>query len=103
MCYLTDESNYKVEFEYQPDNFGFEAIHKLIQAACQELGICNTNIYEEQYTLIYCFKTPCSYAYIKVMYNGRKVVTTIMPYSTLGENDDKLNSLLETLQHLWQM
>ena len=103
MCYLTDESNYKVEFEYQPYNFGFEAIHKLIQAACQELGICNTNIYEEQYTLIYCFKTPCSYAYIKVMYNGRKVVTTIMPYSTLGENDDKLNSLLETLQHLWQM
>ena len=102
MCYLTDESNYKIRFEYQPQNLGFEAVHEVIQATCKKLGICNTNIYQENYTWVYCFKTSCSYAYIKLMYNGKNIITTVSPYSTLGGNDDKLNSLLEILQHLWQ-
>ena len=102
MCYLTDESNYKIRFEYKPQDLGFEAVHEVIQAACKELGICNTNIYQENYTWVYCFKTLCSYAYIKLMYNGKNIITTVTPYSTLGANDDKLNSLLELLQHLWQ-
>lgn len=102
MCYLTDESNYKIRFEYQPQDCGFEAVHEAIQAACKELDICNTNIYQENYTWVYCFKTLCSYAYIKIMYNGKHIITTVMPYSTLGANDEKLNALLELLQHLWQ-
>ena len=102
MCFLSDESNYKIRFEYKPQVYGFEAVHEVIQAACQELGICNTNIYQENYTWVYCFKTLCSYAYIKLMYNGKNIITTVTPYSTLGANDDKLNSLLEILQHLWQ-
>ena len=102
MCYLIDESNYKIRFEYQPQDCGFEAVHEVIQAACSELDICNTNIYQENYTWVYCFKTLCSYAYIKVMYNSKNIITTVMPYSTLGTGDDKLNALLEILQHLWQ-
>lgn len=102
MIFLNDESNYSIDFEYKPENYGFETIHSVIQAACKELGICNTNIFEEQYNLVYCFKTIDSYAYIKLTYNGKKIVTTIMPHSTLGASDAKLNSLLETLQHLWQ-
>lgn len=102
MIFLNDESNYSIDFEYKPENYGFETIHSVIQAACKELGICNTNIFEEQYNLVYCFKTIDSYAYIKLTYNGKKIITTIMPYSTLGVNDTKLNSLLETLRHLWQ-
>lgn len=102
MIFLNDESNYNIYFEYKPENHGFETIHSVIQAACKELGICNTNIFEGQYNLVYCFKTIDSYAYIKLTYNGKKIVTTIMPHSTLGANDAKLNSLLETLQHLWQ-
>ena len=102
MCYLTDESNYKIKFEYKPQDCGFEAVHEVIQAACRELDICNTNIYQENYTWVYCFKTLCSYAYIKIMYNGKHIITTVMPYSTLGANDEKLNALLELLQHLWQ-
>ncbi len=102
MRFLNDESNYNIKFEYQPENYGFEAVHSVIQAACQELGISNTNIFEEQNNLVYCFRTLDSYAYIKLTYNGKKKITTIMPYSTLGSNDTKLNSLLETLKHLWQ-
>lgn len=102
MIYLTDESNYTIKFEYHPEYDDFDAIHQIIQASCQELGICNTNIYSEQYSIIYCFRTHCSYAYIKVMYNGKKVITQIMPHSTLGEQDDKLNVLLNTLHSVWQ-
>ncbi len=102
MCYLTDESNYDIRFEYKPQDCGFEAVHEVIQAACKELGICNTNIYQENYTWVYCFKTPRSYAYIKLTYNGKNIITTLTPYSTLGANDDELNSLLEILKHLWQ-
>ncbi len=102
MCYLTDESNYKIRFDYKPQNCGFEAVHEVIQAACKELGICNTNIYQENYAWVYCFKTQCSYAYIKLTYNGKNIITNVTPYSTLGADDDILNSLLEILQHLWQ-
>ena len=102
MCFLSDESNYKIRFEYAPQNDGFGALHEVIQAACQELNICNTNIIHQNYAIVYCFRTISSYAMIKFMYNGRKRITTVMPSSTLGGNDDKLNSLLEILQHLWQ-
>ena len=101
MCYLTDELNYKIKIDYKPQNFGFEAVHEAILAACKELGICNTNIYSENYALVYCFKTSCSYAYVKLTYNGKNIITTVTPFSTLGESDDKLTSLLEILQHLW--
>jgi hypothetical protein len=83
-------------------NEGFDAVHQLIQAECLELGICITNIYAESFTWVYCFKTICSYAYIKIMYNGRKCITNIAPFSTLGENDEKIKTLLEALKHLWQ-
>ena len=67
-----------------------------------DLSIGITNIFSESYAYVYCFKTPQSYAYIKVVYNGRGIITTIQPFSTLGANDDVLNKLLETLHHLWQ-
>ena len=100
--YFADESNYEIQFEYQPQNYGFEAVHTLILAESQELSIGITNIFSESYAYVYCFKTPQSYAYIKVVYNGRGIITTIQPFSTLGANDDVLNKLLETLHHLWQ-
>ena len=102
MKHFDDESNYSIQFEYQPDNYGFEAIHSLILAECQELGIGITNIYSEAYAYVYCFKTPKSYAYIKVVYNGKGIITTIMPYSTMGTDDESINKLLESLHHLWQ-
>ena len=99
---FADESNYGIKFEYQPQNYGFEAVHTLILAECQELGIAITNVFSEQYAYVYCFKTPLSYAFIKVFYNGKGIITSIMPSSTLGEEDEILNKLLETLHHLWQ-
>ena len=102
MCYLENESSYKIKFEYNPMNDGFESVHQLIQAECQELNICNTNIYAGNFMWVYCFKTPSSYAYLQIIYNGKKLITSIAPFSTLGEGDETLKSLLESLKHLWQ-
>ena len=102
MCYLENESSYKIKFEYNPMNDGFESVHQLIQAECQDLNICNTNIYAGNYMWVYCFKTPCSYAYIQIVYNGKKLITSIAPFSTLGDSDEILKTLLESLKHLWQ-
>lgn len=102
MCFLTDETNYKINFDYQPQNQGFDAVHGIITAACNDLGVCITNIYNESYALVYCLKTPCSYGYIKLAYNARHIITTAQPFSTLEAEDEKLNAILESLKHLWQ-
>ena len=102
MCYLEDESSYKIRFDYNPMNNGFEAVHQLIQAECQELNICNTNIYTESYALVYCLKTTTSHAYLKISYNGRKIITAIAPFSTAGDNDTQLKTIIDSLKHLWQ-
>ena len=102
MCYLEDESSYRIKFDYNPKNDGFEAVHQLIQAECQELNVCNTNIYSENYAMVYCLKTSTSHAYLKLSYNGRKIITAIAPFSTAGDNDTQLKTIIESLKHLWQ-
>lgn len=102
MCYLEDESSYRIKFDYNPMNDGFDAVHQLIQAECQELNVCNTNIYSENYAMLYCLKTSTSHAYLRLTYNGRKIITAIAPFSTAGDNDTQLKTIIESLKHLWQ-
>lgn len=100
--YLSSESSYPIQFEYKPQNDGFEAAHTLITAGCKELEILNTNIFKEGYNIVYCLKTTSSYAYLKLTFNKRGIITTLMPFSTLGKEDTALSSLLEIISHLWQ-
>ena len=102
LAYLKDESNYPISYEYKPENDGFEAAHSIITAGCKEHGILITNIYREGYNMVYCLKTPFAYAYLKLAFNGRGIITTLMPYSSLGNEDKELQQLLEIISHLWQ-
>lgn len=102
MPYLNNEANYPIAFEYKPQNEGFDAVHSIIVAGCRELGILITNIYRENYSMVYCLKTPVAYAYFKLVFNGRGIITTLMPYSSLGADDKELEQLLEIITHLWQ-
>ena len=102
MSYLNNETNYPINFEYKPQNEGFEAVHSIISAGCREFGILITNIYREGYNIVYCLKTPSAYAYFKLAFNGRGIITTLMPYSSLGNEDKELKQLLEIISHLWQ-
>ena len=102
LAYLKNETNYPIAFEYKPQNDGFEAVHSIIAAGCSELGILITNIYREGYNMVYCLKTPSAYAYFKLAFNGKGIITTLMPYSSLGNEDKELQQLLEIISHLWQ-
>ena len=102
LMYLNDETNYPISFEYKPLNDGFDAVHSIITAGCKELKILITNIYKEEYSLTYCLKTPRAYAYIKLSFNGKRIITTLAPYSSIGDDDMELNNLLEIISHLWQ-
>ena len=101
--YLNDESNYSIAFEYKPQNDGFDAIHSLVVAGCREIGILITNVFKEgNYSIVYCLKTPGAYACFKLLFNGRGIITTLMPQSSIGSEDGELQQLLEIIPHLWQ-
>lgn len=102
MAYVNDESSYPISFEYKPQNDGFESADSLIKAGCSELGILNTNVFREGYSMVYCLKTKNSYAYIKLTFNGRNIITTLQPFSTLGSEDEDVNKLLDIMNSLWQ-
>ena len=102
MAYVNDESSYPISFEYKPQNDGFESADSLIKAGCSELGILNTNVFREGYNMVYCLKTRNSYAYIKLTFNGRNIITTLQPFSTLGSEDEDVNNLLDIMNSLWQ-
>lgn len=102
MAYVNDESSYPISFEYKPQNDGFESADSLIKAGCSELGILNTNVFREGYNMVYCLKTRNSYAYIKLTFNGRNIITTLQPFSTLGSEDEDVNKLLDIMNSLWQ-
>lgn len=102
MAYLNDEASYPISFEYNPQNKGFEAADALIKAGCFELGILNTNVFREGYNMVYCLKTKNSYAYIKLTFNGRNIITTLQPFSTIGSEDEDVNKLLDIMNSLWQ-
>lgn len=102
MIFLNDESSYKMQYEYTPQNSIFESLHSIILASCIELGICITNVFGEAYNIVYCFKTSSSHAVIKVTYNGKGIITTLTPSSTIGGNDEQLNKLIDKIKHIWQ-
>ena len=52
--------------------------------------------------MVYCLKTKNSYAYIKLTFNGRNIITTLQPFSTLGSEDEDVNKLLDIMNSLWQ-
>lgn len=97
-----NESDYKFDIKFAPNGQTLTCLHELIMASCSNLKISNTNIYTENYAIVYCFKTFKSYAYIKISYNGRGLITNIMPFSSQGEDDENFNNLLSNIRKLWQ-
>ena len=102
MAYVNDETYYPISFEYKPQNDGFESADSLIKASCSELGILITNVFLESYNIVYCLKTKNSYAYIKLTFNGRNIITTLQPFSTIGFEDEDVNKLIDIMNSLWQ-
>lgn len=100
--FFENESNYSINCECNPSVKGFGEDDSFIRETCKELGITITNIFQDNYSFFYCMKTLKSHAYLKMYFNGRNMITSVFPYSTLGDDDEALNSLVAKLKESWQ-
>jgi hypothetical protein len=104
VCMLLDaERTMPYHYEYTPSNEIYEQLRNFIQAACDTLDIAITNIVEQKdYSVNYYLYTSNTNAYIKVYVNAKGFVSYAKPMSLLGNEDEKLNALIEELQTNFQ-
>lgn len=86
-----------VDFEYNASSDYQIELYNMLKEACLEENLIITNIVTEQYCDRYFIKTDASCAFLNCIYNGKGMYTTIMPHSTKGELDVKLQSLIKKL------
>ena len=86
-----------IDFKYNaPNTFQLELYNMLKEISMDE-NLLITNIINERYCDRYFFQTEASCAYLNCIYNGKGIYTTIMPHSTKGELDHKLQSIIKRL------
>ena len=75
-------------------------MYGLVRSACDSLGIVMTNVVEhdEDYSVVYYFRTSGSVSYVKVYISASGAVTYARPMSMLGCKDSELNSLIEEIK-----
>lgn len=86
---------------YTPSNLSLEKLYSIVQESCNTSGVSITNIIEfpAQYYVIYYLKTSGIGAYIQFYFNGKFQLTKAIPKSIIGEQDDKLKQLINTISH----
>lgn len=85
------------EFAYNPEKEFQKELFDLLKEETTEEEIPITNISNENYCDRYFLKTDASCAYLDCIYNGQGIYSTFKPYSTKGEQDLKLQSLIKRL------
>lgn len=85
---------------YHPTTGLFQTLYQKIDAICSESGIQITNIveYPSKYYVLYFFKTSGTFSYIQFYYRNKGGFTTANPKSDMGEEDEKLQSLINQLK-----
>ena len=100
---LLNKSNTDILFEidYTPSSPLFEKLYGLMQSACEDIGIVITNVEEKltNYIVLYCLRTDDSKgAYIQFYFNSQQQLTRAIPKSMKGEDDQKLQLLIQKLK-----
>lgn len=100
---LLNKSNTDILFEidYTPSSPLFEKLYGLMQSACEDIGVVITNVEEKptNYTILYCLRTDDSKgAYIQFYFNSQQQLTRAIPKSMKGEDDQKLQLLIQKLK-----
>ena len=89
------------EIDYTPSSSLFEKLYGLMQSACEDIGVVITNVEEKptNYTVLYCLRTDDSKgAYIQFYFNSQQQLTRAIPKSMKGEDDQKLQLLIQKLK-----
>lgn len=98
---INSEYNWPIEFEYETQNEVLSYLFQTMTAVCEESNTSILNIDESgisNFYVIYFFKTQADCAYIQFYFNKKGQVTSAIPKSTLGEEDEILTKLVENLK-----
>lgn len=98
---LNNENALPIEFNYQPSDELRRRLYYTIRSACDSLSIQLTNVVEhnEDFSVMFYFKTCNVFSYLKVYINSKGFVTYAKPMSMLGAEDNELMSLIETIEN----
>jgi hypothetical protein len=85
--------------DYTPAHQNLEKLYSIMQEGCDSSGVSITNIvdYPAQYYTIYYLRTSGISAYLQFYLNGKNQLTRAIPKSFIGEQDEKLNQLINTI------
>lgn len=100
ICLMLDnEREMPFVFDYTPSDEIREKLYNMIRSACDGLSVQITNVVEhnEDYSVIYYFRTSDSFSYIKVYIDSSGFVTYAKPMSLIGKDDNELKMLIEEI------
>jgi len=85
------------DFEYAPENSWQEELYDFMKELTEEEGVKITNIHNEPYCDKYFLLTDADCVFIEFWYNNNGIYTKVRPFSTKGEQDLKLQALIQKL------
>lgn len=94
---LSSEDQYRYQIQYVPKSVVLAELDSNINSYCDDLGITITNIVEENYSVVYHFRTSGRFSQIKFYYNDNAFITSCIPSSDMGKDDILLNELIGKL------
>ena len=92
------EDNIEFSINYVPSLPSLAALYHKLLSACDELDITITNIEEGNYKVTYYLRATGHYAALNFNYNAKGFISYVNPVSDLGEEDDKLNKMIDKLR-----
>lgn len=100
VCLMLDnERMMPLVFDYDPSDSIHEKLYNLIRSACDGLSIQITNVVEhrESYNVVYYFRTSDTMSCITIYIDASGLVTYAQPLSLLGQMDEELMLLVESI------
>lgn len=100
VCLMLDnERMMPLVFDYVPSDSIHEKLYNLIRSACDGLSIQITNVVEhrESYNVVYYFRTSDTMSCITIYIDASGLVTYAQPMSLLGQMDEELMLLVESI------
>ncbi len=96
---LEDLNYYADENVPMPSESWKKDVFTLIKALCEKFEIKITNFVEKQYSDRYYLITESKVAWIDLFYNNKGLYSTVVGYSLLGDEDEKLINLLNGIEN----
>jgi hypothetical protein len=94
---MNNEHDMQFSVDYKPSCESFDMLFGLMQSVCDNLDITITNVVEhlQQYYVAYYLRTSGKFSQILFYFKGNQALSHAIPSSDLGNDDDKLNRLIE--------